>query len=1072
MTDTRCVDILRRMSRFFRFIFKALATLFGVLALLVMIGAWRIATWASTARDVTPYIQSFLAHFVPEVQAQIGQSSLVWDDKKQSLTLVCHEANLTDLEGKPVASLKELNLRLRLWGLIRGHLLPQELSAQEIKLWLVRDASGAISSGLHNNRSETETAVVETLDFLLFQAIVDEISNEKLRHSIEVNKTEIIVQDQKAGQDWTISAPSIKLVHDKKESNGAAKIELAENGKTSTLQVSYLFDFEQKLHRVKAEIQNVRPSALAARRLGLDVLKIVNLPVSGYASLTTDRDFNVSEAALRIEGGAGFLESADLWDKPRAVEKINIQATYDRAKDRFHVPVAEINFGGPRLNLTLDAKTPPPKDLIWLTNKLDSNSFTVNITMDDVPMDQFASIWPKPIIPDARNWIVNSLSKGIFTHGDVTIRGRARLDDLENAVLESGGGKVAAKDGQVNYLEGMPIIENASAEATFDLEHMDVKILSGNTAAIKIKPFTLVMDHFQEDVQYITIPIQLAGPVPDVLRVLDSPPLGYAKEMGLDPNDCGGQVEGTLTLHMPLLDALLLKDVEVKANAKITEFSAKKLVPQIGISKGAFSLDLTKNGFDLKGSAALNDVLSQVVWKSNFGVSEKPNVPLHDALIIATVKGDEWGRFYGLDSLAKIQGETPVTINYTNVKAGLSKVVGQVGLKQAAVQLKDIGWNKPVGEAANLAFTLEIPQKKNMLFKSIDLQGQGIKVKGTAELDEATGKLVALNFKPFVLGRSNAEVSYLKPVDQTRPLSIRVEGESFDLYGMEEEEEKEKASLTPEQKEAKEQAEKIESKRPKDYTLQLQKLHTSEDGFLGSVKGHALRDEIGWKEIDLWGVAQGSTPLTVKLLPDNGRLAFNMNADNFGMALQGLGFGGGVKGGNIAVSGESSIEDPRTVKGVIKIESFVVSDLPVLARLLSAVSPFGFVDLITGDASFDKLRAEYSWHGDDVDLKEVRAAGSVVGINLNGRVNANTGQANLNGTLVPFSFMNSIIGSIPLLGDVITGGSGQGIIAASFTVKGNLSDPEVSVNPVSLLTPGFLRNIFFAGEDTKSEPNK
>ena len=153
------------------------------------------------------------------------------------------------------------------------------------------------------------------------------------------------------------------------------------------------------------------------------------------------------------------------------------------------------------------------------------------------------------------------------------------------------------------------------------------------------------------------------------------------------------------------------------------------------------------------------------------------------------------------------------------------------------------------------------------------------------------------------------------------------------------------------------------------------------------------------------------------------------------------------------------------IEGQAKIGSFSVSGLPALARLLNAASPFGFADLITGETSFDHLQGHFRWHGDEIDLSKVRAAGSVFGLNIEGPVDLNTGIANLHGTLVPFSFFNSLIDEIPLLGDVITGGEGQGIIAAAYTVKGPMSDPDISVNPVSLLAPGFLRNLFFVGDD-------
>jgi hypothetical protein len=57
--------------------------------------------------------------------------------------------------------------------------------------------------------------------------------------------------------------------------------------------------------------------------------------------------------------------------------------------------------------------------------------------------------------------------------------------------------------------------------------------------------------------------------------------------------------------------------------------------------------------------------------------------------------------------------------------------------------------------------------------------------------------------------------------------------------------------------------------------------------------------------------------------------------------------------------------------------------------------------------------------------------------------------------------VNKAIGSIPLIGDVLTGGTGA-LIAATYKMKGRGGkDPEVSVNPLSVLTPGILRRILF-----------
>jgi len=86
--------------------------------------------------------------------------------------------------------------------------------------------------------------------------------------------------------------------------------------------------------------------------------------------------------------------------------------------------------------------------------------------------------------------------------------------------------------------------------------------------------------------------------------------------------------------------------------------------------------------------------------------------------------------------------------------------------------------------------------------------------------------------------------------------------------------------------------------------------------------------------------------------------------------------------------------------------------------------------------------------------------GTSLGINFSGDLNLATNTVGADGTLVPAYIINSLLGNIPVIGDILTGGEGGGIVAANFSVEGPMRDPEVSVNPISILTPGFLRNLF------------
>ena len=52
----------------------------------------------------------------------------------------------------------------------------------------------------------------------------------------------------------------------------------------------------------------------------------------------------------------------------------------------------------------------------------------------------------------------------------------------------------------------------------------------------------------------------------------------------------------------------------------------------------------------------------------------------------------------------------------------------------------------------------------------------------------------------------------------------------------------------------------------------------------------------------------------------------------------------------------------------------------------------------------------------------------------------------------------------------VVGGEGEGIFAVTYNVKGSMEEPEISVNPLSVLAPGFLRGLFTGRRDDDEEP--
>ena len=77
-------------------------------------------------------------------------------------------------------------------------------------------------------------------------------------------------------------------------------------------------------------------------------------------------------------------------------------------------------------------------------------------------------------------------------------------------------------------------------------------------------------------------------------------------------------------------------------------------------------------------------------------------------------------------------------------------------------------------------------------------------------------------------------------------------------------------------------------------------------------------------------------------------------------------------------------------------------------------------------------------------------------------------EIDLEGAIVPMVTLNKIIGSIPVLGKILTN-ERKGIWSFVYNITGNLEEPEVKVNPIKTITPGFIQKFFSVFKKEKEE---
>ena len=150
------------------------------------------------------------------------------------------------------------------------------------------------------------------------------------------------------------------------------------------------------------------------------------------------------------------------------------------------------------------------------------------------------------------------------------------------------------------------------------------------------------------------------------------------------------------------------------------------------------------------------------------------------------------------------------------------------------------------------------------------------------------------------------------------------------------------------------------------------------------------------------------------------------------------------------------------LSGVVSVSDFRVVNAPTLTHLLSILALTGILEALQGEGlAFKKLEAPFLLHDGAFNLSSARASGPSLGFTATGKVYNRQDYIDLEGTIIPAYALNSAFGYIPLVGNLFTGGEkGGGVFAANYRLNGLMENPKVLVNPLSALTPGFLRNVF------------
>ncbi len=387
---------------------------------------------------------------------------------------------------------------------------------------------------------------------------------------------------------------------------------------------------------------------------------------------------------------------------------------------------------------------------------------------------------------------------------------------------------------------------------------------------------------------------------------------------------------------------------------------------------------------------------------------------------------------------------------------GRNTIEGSYDFKQARFVVPLLQIVKPVGMAAQGRSRIELRNQRIVSVPRFELDAPVIKAEGRAQFHGDGVTIRLLRIDKLVAGRTNLTANIKGTTKGAKTVTLT--GEALDLQPLLKASEKK-----PEGKEE-------EKTPPTELLANLARVYFAPDRYVDAVKGKLHHDGARWRRISVFGkVGAKAAPFSIDYAAGAKGRTLKARSADAGAALRALNIADEIRGGRLDLGGSEPAGGKRKgLAGNITIENFRVSKAPTMARLLALASQQGLANWASSDKGieFKEFKARFRSMDGLLYLSDARAVGSQVGFTFAGAINLEKDTAKLNGTVVPLYSLNSAISKVPLLGRVLVGEKGGGILAVRYSVNGPLKNPQITVNPLSMLTPGLLRKLFDIGNAT------
>ncbi|HEY7978734.1 MAG TPA: AsmA-like C-terminal domain-containing protein [Rhizomicrobium sp.] len=771
--------------------------------------------------------------------------------------------------------------------------------------------------------------------------------------------------------------------------------------------------------------------------------------LTGRGKLDFDANNVLTLATLDLNADRFSVNLPGVVTQSVALGRIAMHTVYTPAIQKIDIQKLDIS-GGP-MNAQLAAA-------VTLGNNT-SPAIAANGTIAAMNVRDLLRYWPIHVGEGAREWINDNISAGRI--GPIALHSDIKTGELDQSALPESAMNISVplSNATVTFVHQMSPMENVQGVATLTGDTFKATIASGNVGAIKVSNGSVVIPQLHMHGPTGVIDARIAGTVPDLLTLLDQKPLQYPTRFHISPAMAKGTAVADLSVRVPMLRDLNADNIGISAKVATQQFSIA-LGSRTKISNGTVNFDVTNDRLHAVGTVALGGAPLGVDWVEDFKTKGDITTTIQAKGLVDEATRDALN-FHAGDI---ISGPVSVNALILGHHGDLRRANMTMDLTPTTVSMDIVNYRKAPGVPATAQMSAQFADDGGINSETMTITGAGLNVRGTINFG-ANGDLARVDL-PMVRAGANNDFAIVYSDTVAGGLDVNVRGHSADGTGL-----------------GRRKAAQVNNSPPETprnpafhYSIHLDRV--------------VMRDNVSLSNFSLDTAGAGTSPQTLSLSSSLGKSKIAgsitpsaegrhvaLTSDDTGSLLKGLFGFESMKGGDLNVNAtlspvaQAKSKSPLDYAGTVVITDFKITNQPFLARLFAAGSLLGVVDLLRGEGiTFDKFEVPFRAQNDSITIHDARAAGPALGITADGYIDRAHNQIALKGTLAPVYGLNSVLGAIPILGDVFVSKKGEGIIGMTYSVSGDADQPSLSVNPLSALAPGIFRRIFEGSMPVAPQP--